>query len=113
NADDLVNANGGWDVWYGATPKDRLSLLDRVTKRRQVVQNIFTEINLTNNLKLRTSYSIQNNDTKNNTFAAKRLDTFLNRNSATIGNVDSNQTIFENTLTYSPILDENNTLGVI
>lgn len=113
NADDLKNSSGGWDVWYGATPKDRLSLLDRVVKNRQFVRNIFTEINFTNNLKLRTSYSIQDNNQEGNTFAARRLDTFINRNVASLTNSNGQQTILENTLSYNPSLGNNHNLGVI
>lgn len=113
NADDLKNANGTWDVWYGATPKDRLELLDRVTKNRQVVQNIFTEINFTKDLKLRTSYSIQKNNVEGNTFVARRLDTFVNQNSASITNSNASQTIIENTLNYNPIINDNHTFSTI
>ncbi|WP_421811333.1 SusC/RagA family TonB-linked outer membrane protein [Flagellimonas sp.] len=113
NADDLVTANGSWDVWYGATPKDRLGLLDRVTKNKQVVQNIFTEIDFTKSLKLKTSYSIQNNIIAGNTFAARRLDTFLNQNTATIGNTEGEQIIFENTLSYNPNIGDNHTLSSV
>ncbi|WP_273273434.1 SusC/RagA family TonB-linked outer membrane protein [Maribacter polysiphoniae] len=113
NADDLKNSSGGWDVWYGATPKDRLELLDRIVKKRQVVRNIFTEINFTDNLKLRTSYSIQDSNQEGNTFVARRLDTFVNRNSASLTNSNGQQTILENTLSYNTIFNENHSLGVI
>ncbi|SHJ08579.1 SusC/RagA family TonB-linked outer membrane protein [Pseudozobellia thermophila] len=113
NADDLKTANGGWDVWYGATPKDRLELLDRLTKNRQVVRNIFTEIDFLNNLTLRTSYSVQDNNIEGNVFTARRLDTFVNRNSASLSNSNSQQVIFENTLRYNTIFDEDHNLGVI
>lgn len=113
NADDLKNANGTWDVWYGATPKDRLQLLDRVTKNRQVVQNIFAEIDFTKSLKLRTSYSIQNNNEEGNTFVARRLDTFINQNSASITNSNAKQTIIENTLNYNPTINDNHTFGTV
>ncbi len=113
NADDLKNSSGGWDVWYGATPKDRLDLLDRVVKNRQFVGNIFTEINFTNDLKLRTSYSIQDNNQEGNIFVARRLDTFVNRNSASLSTSNAQQTILENTLSYNPNLGENHNLGVI
>lgn len=113
NADDLKNASGGWDVWYGATPKDRLELLDRISVNKQVVQNIYTEINFTDNLKLRTSYSKQGNDFEGNTFAARRLDTFLNQNSAEVNNSSVTQTIFENTLSYNPTINDNHTLSTI
>ena len=113
NADDLKNSSGGWDVWYGATPKDRLQLIDRVVKNRQVVRNIFTEINFTKNLKLRTSYSLQDNNQEGNIFTARRLDTFVNRNSASLTNSNGQQTILENTVSYNSIFNEKHSLGVI
>ena len=113
NADDLKNDSGGWDIWYGATPKDRLSSLDQISFRRQVTRNIFTEIDFTDNLKLRTSYSLQDYNLEGRRSVASRLDTFVNRTSAALSNENSSQSLLENTLTFNPELDGNNVLGVV
>ncbi len=113
NADDLLNANGTWDVWYGATPKDRLNALNRDFYKRQVTRNIFTEINFTKDLKLRTSYSILNYNTEGRSHIGRRVDTFVNRTSASLTNTNLNQNLIENVLSYNPNINENHSFGAI
>lgn len=113
NADDLLNPNGTWDIWYGATPKDRLTLLTREILKKQIVRNIFAEIDFTENLKLRTSYNVIDYTLDGRRHSHKRLDTFSNRTSADISNSDSNQTIFENLLTYNTTINSDHDIGAM
>ncbi|WP_460542923.1 SusC/RagA family TonB-linked outer membrane protein [Echinicola sediminis] len=100
-ADDLLNPNGTWDIWYGATPKDRLGYIDRITERSQVLQSYFIDIKLAEGLKFKTTYSLQEFNEAGKTHTQKELDTFVNRTYGSVSNAKTDYIQFENLLSYN------------
>lgn len=112
NADDLMSPIF-WDLWYGATPKDRVNLLNREIIKKQITRNVFAELDLTDNLKFRSSYSILDYIMEGRDHVHKRVDTFVNRTSANLSNSNAEQTLFENLLTYNNTINSNHEIGAV
>lgn len=112
NANDLMSPVF-WDIWYGATPKERINLLNRETIKKQITRNVFAEIDLAENLKFRSSYSILDFITESKNHIHKRIDTFVNRTSASLSNSNAEQTLFENLLTYNTTINSNHEIGAM
>ena len=57
--------------------------------------------------------SILNYNTEGRTHIGRRVDTFVNRTSASLANENLNQNLIENVLSYNPTIDENHSFGAI
>ncbi len=105
SSDDIKRKNGAWDIWYGV---NSVGLLERIKLQwndYQMLGNFYLNLQLTENLKFKTSYGRHYRISNNRYYQNKDYDTYTNKNYASLGETTSHNWQFENLLTYDRIIN--------
>ena len=85
--------------------------MNREIIKKQITRNVFAELDLTDNLKFRSSYILDYIMEGRDMFINVR--SFVNRTSANLSNSNAEQTLFENLLTYNNTINSNHEIGAV
>ncbi len=111
-SDDIKRKNGAWDIWYGANPVGILNRMKLLWNDYQVLGNFYLDLQLSKDLKFKTSYGRQSRISNNQWYINKDWDTYTNKNQADLGQTTSDNWQFENLLTYNKVIG-NHTFGAM
>jgi len=107
-ADDIKRKNGAWDIWYGENSVGVLNRMQMIYNDYQILGNFYLDLQLTKDLKFRTSYGAQSRISNNKMYVNRDWDTYSNMNQANLGETTTDNWQFENLLTFNKVIGNHN-----